>query len=717
MLASCGPSVPDAPQRRSLLADEPAAIFTPAVLADGATAASALGRPWKVTVERDTRSALLVPPGTTVEREVEDPPAKATLRLAYGYTGPPPAAARFAVSLEDAGEVVELFSEELSPEGWSERARWREIELELPATEPGATLRFSTSSEAEWGLDDGLPCFAHPEVVTAGTTERPNIVVLSLDTLRADHLSLYGYEHETSPNIDRRARANGITFRNVVASAPWTLPSHVSMLTGQDAIRHGVNSPTSPTPAEVTTLAERLSAVGYDTIAFAAGGYLAPGFGLTQGFRRYLDRPYEEDASTSELDTGLDAFDAWVDAGPSEPFFALFHTYEIHSPYWVREPYYQRFAPTGFPRPPMNQVTIYAGEEGDGAAEGRNHLVVPMPAGERLPLDREGVWRMVRALYDSGIAYTDERLERLWSGLERNGLERDTIVVLTSDHGESMGERGAAGHTHLYDNVLLVPLVVWLPGHDEPLTVDRQVRSVDLVPTLLELAGAEPVAGLDGRSLVELWSDGASRADRRPAWSYARLQGTSVRLENRTKYVRRPRLASDMPDGEELFDLERDPAELANRAASSELDPFRARLEERLRDDLRGLHLHWRNERDAPWTVVASSPLNQRAGVKQIACGHLDWLGDGRVELEIPPGDGCTLVLEHLAGSELSLEPTSGDAGQAVATGAIDDGVALEWPGVTARLSWVGGAAGAVTDSPRIDPQLEEQLRALGYVQ
>ena len=162
-----------------------------------------------------------------------------------------------------------------------------------------------------------------------------------MDDLRADHLSLYGYRKVTSPNIDSWAGHHGVTFSNVVAASPWTLPSHVSLLSGLDALSHGVNFPQDAAGKDVLFLAEALREAGYRTGAVTGGGFLRPEYGFHQGFDRFRWWPGEI-GHPDELDDGLDTALRWIETWADGPFFLFFHTYEVHSPFHRREPHFER---------------------------------------------------------------------------------------------------------------------------------------------------------------------------------------------------------------------------------------------------------------------------------------------------------------------------------------------------------------------------------------
>ncbi len=297
-----------------------------------------------------------------------------------------------------------------------------------------------------------------------------NVILVSIDTLRADHLGCYGYGRNTSPFIDEMA-SRGAIFLNAFSSSSWTVPAHATMFTGLDPLVHGALRYPHATrlPNAYSTLAEILSAQGFRTAAFTGGGYVSPAFGLTQGFQVFSTRGRHFEANLP------DALQ-WVRLNRNERFFLFLHGYNVHKPYK--------------PPPPYN--TLFS-EGYKGGYDTENFQPdKPRPSAEDL--------RFVISQYDGEIRYADDQLRHFFGELEITGALADTVVIVTSDHGDEFYEHGGVDHIHtLYDELLRVPLVVAGPGI-RATRFKGQVGLIDLVPTvlgLLRLDSKEPVQGSD----------------------------------------------------------------------------------------------------------------------------------------------------------------------------------------------------------------------------
>jgi arylsulfatase A-like enzyme len=391
---------------------------------------------------------------------------------------------------------------------------------------------------------------------SCASEERFNILLISLDTLRADHLTLYGYERDTSPHLKSLAE-QGVVFDHAFSQSPKTATSHMTLFTGLYPSVHGIENLSEQNrrlSEEIPTLATLLSRAGYQTEAVVGGGNVAGELGFDQGFELYAGSADAEDMFRQAHQV-LDRV-----TGDERPFFVFLHTYEVHDPYVPREEY----------------ARMYVDPDYAGEIIGSLDELIEQAGGQEYWRQYNAYWSRVdpqsaadaqhlRDLYDAEIRFTDEALAAFVARLEDEGFFEDTIVVVLSDHGEEFFEHGAVLHNTLYQEVLQVPLVFLLPaelGIDAGQRIEAIVRLIDVKPTLLELAGVELPEHLQGRSLVPLMR--GAKEESRPVFS-ERIKGERrfALQSGRWKYIRKP-------GGEELYDLERDPGEQHNVAAQHE---------------------------------------------------------------------------------------------------------------------------------------------------
>ncbi|MDH3403502.1 MAG: sulfatase [Acidobacteriota bacterium] len=328
-------------------------------------------------------------------------------------------------------------------------------------------------------------------------------ILISIDTLRADHLGAYGYPLDTSPFFDEFSE-RGTLFTNAIVQLPGTLPSHMSIFTGLYPAEHGVYPPDSVLSPEIRTLPEAFQAAGYRTAGFTEGGYVAGHYGFERGFDTFRA------VNTGKPGAAGRTFDLvrdWIDTlEEGDKFFVFVHTYEVHDPYIAMEP----FGRNSWPGEPPDTW------EPTGAN------LTAASLGE-LPVTPEAV-RYFGALYDAGIRYVDEVLRGFMEHLWAADLARDTTVIITSDHGEEFLEHGSFVHRQVYNETLHVPLLIRRLGQRRGARVSRLVQSVDLAPTLLDLAGIRR-SGMtpSGTSLVPLL-----RGARQATGAEAYAEGMSV---------------------------------------------------------------------------------------------------------------------------------------------------------------------------------------------
>ena len=307
------------------------------------------------------------------------------------------------------------------------------------------------------------------------------IILISLDTLRADHLSCYGYHRNTSPFIDAFAKES-ILFEHAVVQSQWTLPSHMSIMTSLYPSSHGVTKTGESLADKHITLAELLQKGGFKTAAFVDGGYMNSSFGFNQGFDIY------DDSRRGGIKLILPKVIKWLGENKADPFFLFIHCYDIHHPYDPPAPYdsmFHDFTYTGdlFP----NSETMLAAQW------------------KGLKVNDEDLRHFI-ALYDGCIRYTDDKIGEFLSHLKDSGLDDQTLVIITSDHGEEFKEHGRLGHGQLYYRPNLhVPLILRIPNFlKKGIRINELVQSIDLLPTILEIAGLPAHPNVQGRSLLPL---------------------------------------------------------------------------------------------------------------------------------------------------------------------------------------------------------------------
>jgi len=363
---------------------------------------------------------------------------------------------------------------------------------------------------------------------------RLNLVLVTIDTLRPDRLGCYGHSQIETPNLDKVAQL-GVLFENAVSQAPLTAPSHASMLTGMYPTVHKVRDTGGfVLPSSHTTLGEILRQQGWDTAAFIGASVLKKSFGLDQGFGVYDDRmpkpaagrmasEYPERRAGEVVDRAI----RWLDSQSGKPFFLWVHVFDPHFPY--------------DPPPPFRQK--YAGRP-----------------------------------YEGEVAYTDQQLGRLFEAIAKKAPSENTLIAVLSDHGEGLSEHGEYTHgVFVYDVTLRIAFTIAGPGVPRGLRVKQQARTIDLLPTLLELLGGKAPPGVQGVSLAPAF------AGKEVPTTYAYVETLFPKINmgwaelrgirtNRWKYIRAPK--------PELYDLVQDPAETTNVIARhlSEVQELEAKL-------------------------------------------------------------------------------------------------------------------------------------------
>jgi len=534
VLAGCGgaerqsPSEPQPPPRigsRSLMGtlQVDASPDAPSKVGEGASAID-LRNLTHVSIESSEREAVVTTSGVRWSTGVELP-RNAILKFTIAGRGETASA---VMTLETPGKTREIFSGKLD-----ESQQWTAERVEVGNAEPMAgTIVLESDAPAAWG-----ELYLSPVEVEA---RGPNLVLVIIDTLRADHLGFAGYERPTSPNLDRLA-GESYVFTRARSASTWTLPSTASLLTGLFPDQHGVKIVNNRLAGSVLTLAERLRAKGYRTAAFTDGGFVSPEWGFGQGFERFDSTPGPS-WIPKDLEHGFDVArvtaeaTTWIEADPGRPFFILVHTYEPHEPYGNVE---------GFADP-------FLSPDVKGDARKYGHATSLMNEVDAAELAR------LEALYDGGIARADHYIGRFFDRLRQRGAWSDTAVIVTSDHGEEFQEHGTLEHGlgKVFDENVRVPLVLKPPRTMERRNVELPANGIDVAPTFLALAGVGPDPGLPGRSLIDVADRSLDRLDLVEGFNtYPSLHENKVRLDRDLRAL----VVDRVHGGEAIYDLSRDP--------------------------------------------------------------------------------------------------------------------------------------------------------------
>ena len=628
----------------------------------------------------DWREALYAPPKTELVFDLVLPEG-ARLRLATGLARetPPGSAARFQVELVKAGKEPELLIDRVRA-ARMEEWHWEEADLDLSAS-AGSTVTLVLRTLAEKG--DPHPLWADPRVEAAGKETDPIVILIAVDTLRADRLSCYGYGRATSPTLDRLA-ADGVRFDQARSNCNWTCPSFASIFTGLVPSRHGVTSygPATPLPDELVTLAEHFQDRGWSTRSIA---YKVPLFDghYEQGFDRAYNVPRDVTRGEDNVARALE----WLGARHGGPAFLFLHFNDPHQPFDQPEPYDRAFGPP----PEEYGVSMPPDVPGDGREEGQ---------------------RLFRDLYDGAVAYVDACIGRFLDALRERGLYERATIAFVADHGEQLWEHGRFGHggDDLYDEIVRVPLIVKPPAKTfEPgRVISADVSGFDVMPTLLELAGIPPAAELDARSLVPLIRGKAERLDRVVVTETSQ-RGIAL-VDGGFKYVLHP-----AGDREALFHLSSDPAE--KRDVASERPEDLARMRERtiayLLEHRPGNYLLARSEEPARFYVstravrkLVGPParLESSSASDQTA---VELAGGAWSLFEIDAPDGAPIQVEGLEckGSTAGFEPWKAGALSTLSGTAV---WRVRGPEPTKPID---------TSTKPVDAELLEELKRLGYAE
>lgn len=419
----------------------------------------------------------------------------------------------------------------------------------------------------------------------------PNVLLVVVDTLRADHLSAYGYPRNTSPHLDQLAQ-RGVLFEKAIATSSWTLPSFASMVTGLYPSDHGAE--TRRLDGRHATVAEVFQSLGYRTGAFSANPFFfCPRMGFGRGFLRFSEISHSPSEWLNRTALGRyllpwfgrvgvklppprrDAVDVnhsflhWLDARPGRTFFAMLNYFDVHDPYFPPNPYRQMFSTASS----SNKVK----EEWV-----RNQVPIRTPSGVRTWVDA----------YDGSIRFLDDQIADLLTELEKRGMGANTLVVMAGDHGESFGEHGLVQHNNaLYMDTIHVPLIFFWPGKvPQSIRVKQPVSLASIPATLLDLCGQRSHSAFEAASLKPLFEPGGPTSWPSPRSEMAQLPysfsnpGDPILYGRMTSIVReRWHYILHEHTGEELYDWSSDPEETKDLSHTPEAQEVLAEFRKQLR--------------------------------------------------------------------------------------------------------------------------------------
>ncbi|MBI2122315.1 MAG: sulfatase [Candidatus Sungbacteria bacterium] len=411
-----------------------------------------------------------------------------------------------------------------------------------------------------------------------------NIILIGIDTLRADHLGCYGYKRSTSPAIDELAN-KGVLFKNCFAQAPATAPSFMSIFTSRYPTYHGITANIGATgqgagryytlDPKIPTLAEVLRINSYRTGAFTGGGNVHPRLGFGSGFDYYGVSSYGAAVNKFDpLDTTIpasgmpiDEIQGWLGQNCKENFFLFLHTYAVHNPWEVPAAYRNLFDPgvdEAFFRPALHEYQKIFNETAETKkkngwnrswADLYHFLHTRVSSGDPQSLF------YLQAIYDGAIRYVDDFVAKILQILKDFKISDHTIIIFTSDHGEEFMEHGKLGHNQFYQELLYVPLIMNGPAQLKDRMMDSLVRSIDIYPTILDIIGIKNNHLIQGTSI---YSVSGGRED---ITTVAEMENYGYALQRgKYKYIYHNNRPADAR-GDELYDLETDPKERQNIAS------------------------------------------------------------------------------------------------------------------------------------------------------
>jgi len=468
-----------------------------------------------------------------------------------------------------------IFSKYIDPKNNDEDRKCFEENIDLSSYQnKKVDFSFSTSCGPNQNQNFDWAGWGNPRITKTKKIKltkkkkKPNIILISIDTLRADHLRCFGNNKIHTPNIDKIA-TDGVIYRSAIAQAPNTLPSHFSILTSlyptthlafheSSPLGHGLNKLT----AEKDTLAKALKKEGFSTAAFVDGGYLNHKYGYDQGFDIY------DDAGGHLAVINKKVLD-YIEKNHNQNFFLFMHFYDVHGPY----------------EPPTQYRNMYYSKHNNTGNDTRMEYLKCLEALRYLNLDDIYSFDRLKANYMGGVTYADNELGKLFDKLSSLNIYDDTIIIILSDHGESFLEHNFyVGHgLQCYDQEVHIPLIIKFPKQKNKSTVIYdQVESIDVMPTILDVLDVSLNQKAQGRSLLPLFNSKNTDIERLFAYGEANAHGLRFVRTNKWKYIYTPKtdvmsivnkqispnsnikLEDHFTHEDQLYNLDSDPLETNN---------------------------------------------------------------------------------------------------------------------------------------------------------
>jgi arylsulfatase A-like enzyme len=536
---------------------------------------------WRGEIELGLFGYPLPPAEQTFSTSDIEIPDHATMQFGIGATseasGERTGTVRFALTATVEEERILLFEESRPVASLTGTWRNRRIDLSDLA---GRKVRLEFSTTTTPGSEEqplAQPLWGNPQIQIRSTRDgRPNSNLVSLDTLRADFV---GADYEglpLTPALDARI-ARGTIFADAMTTFPSTTASHASLMTSTYRSEHGTHHPGLRIARKLPTLAEILAEDGYETAAFTENAMIAAQRGFARGFDEYDENNrWTTESGSGGIEETIDRATRWLERNRKTSFFLFVHTYEVHSPY----------------EPPKRWAIK---RPRTGAADGMLRT---------------------RDRYAGEVRHTDSVVEKLFATVSRLHLADDTVVIVTSDHGEEFGEHGSLGHSrHLYDEVMRVPLIFWGPGRvPEGRRIEGPVSLVDIAPTVLEFTGIPLPPGYRGESLGPLMEGRDRRADPIVFGEHIAKDQSLYLVARSATHKWIARQTDRGPEMVEIFDLRADPEERTNIVDDRMLQEEGLVYLTRLRS--------WAGSIDLPTEVP--SELDAETEAKLRALGYLD---------------------------------------------------------------------------------------------